>query len=304
MREHDLLGDEEPQPEPAGARVAAAARLEDVRQHLGRDGRTAVVGLQHHHFRVAAQLDVHLALAMLQRIAHQISHHLRQAVGIPAPPLIALGVDAHAASRMGEVQLFHRVLDELAQIDAPRIDGEAAAQPAAGEVEQVVDHPRHPVGARPDSPQHAGLPLIEASVPQQQLGGGDDGGERVAQVVSDDADEVVAKARGLLVARLAREGSGLDAVHHPAERAGHDRRERAGYALIHDVLAQRRAIARDPRRIVPRAGLFGQAQQRTSARLEARVDSSWRPLPPRPPSRSKDTHARFVFQRSQVRFRT
>ncbi len=121
----------------------------------------------------------------------------------PRAGQIALALDANFAAGIGELQLVDRLGAQLAQIDAAPLDGEPAAQPAAGEVEQVVDHARHPVGAGEDAAHHPRLLVGEAAVAQQHLGRGEDGGERVAQVVPDDADELLAEAGRLLLLGLA-----------------------------------------------------------------------------------------------------
>src|SRR5207248_10597341 len=106
-------------------------------------------------------------------------------------------VELDAPFRIRELQLLDDGLAEIAQVHAPGLDREPAAQATAGEIEEVSDHARHPLGARQDSRHGARLPLGESSMAQQELRGDDDRRERVAQIVPNDADELLAEPPGL-----------------------------------------------------------------------------------------------------------
>ena len=113
MSEDDLLHDVEAEAEPVGGGPAAPGRpapagLEDVRQHLVRDGRTLVARLQLHPIALVAQIDAHDGVlgAVLERVADQVGDHLGEAVGIPASPGVAVAMELDAPLGIGELKLL------------------------------------------------------------------------------------------------------------------------------------------------------------------------------------------------------
>jgi hypothetical protein len=92
--------------------------------------------------------------------------------------------------REGVAQLGQVVCDQQVQVDRLRRDGQPAADARDGEVEQVGDQPVGTAGRVGDAAQHLVL-LGRQVAAREQVSAGLDGGERVAQVVADDADHLL-----------------------------------------------------------------------------------------------------------------
>ncbi|MET4418934.1 hypothetical protein ABIB87_001296 [Bradyrhizobium sp. JR18.2] len=75
--------------------------------------------------------------------------------------------------------------------------GDATAQPATREVQHVVDHRAHPDDGRL---QHRGDPVLLLALyrPIEDTGAGANRGERIAQIVTENGDELFAKPRRLI----------------------------------------------------------------------------------------------------------
>jgi hypothetical protein len=104
---------------------------------------------------------------------------------------------------------------------------------AAREVDHVVHQRRHALAAALDQPGQDGEPLFVAQAEQHQLGAGDDGAQRVAQVVSQHGDELLAQfGRG---ARVEQGNLGLlehllrtEMLRDQFGKQGHRRQRRRG----------------------------------------------------------------------------
>ena len=147
-------------------------------------------------------------------------------------------------------QLLGDALQDRAEIGLrPPVEGDAAAQAAAREVEQVVDQPVHALAADADDLREA-LGLVRQRHAQHHLGGADGGVQRRAQVVADDGDELLAQfGRLLLVEQQLLAAQELFLVlqlqcDEPGEAL--EGRERAGTGQLHRPGIERTQGAEDP----------------------------------------------------------
>src|SRR5205814_2083094 len=143
VRQYDLADDVEPEPEAArfvssSARRPTPARLEEVGQHVPRNGRSRVRGLEDDALAVVPQVDADGAVlwAVLERVADDVREHLRHAVRVPVAPRVSSRFELDRPLRIGELELLDDRFAQLAQVHAPGMDGEPAAEPAAREVEK------------------------------------------------------------------------------------------------------------------------------------------------------------------------
>src|SRR5205823_1275487 len=91
------------------------------------------------------QVDAHRAVfgAVLKSIADQVRDDLRHPVRVPTAPGVTARVELDAPFRIRELQLLDDGLAEIAQVHAPGLDREPAAQATAGEI--VPGAERRPV---------------------------------------------------------------------------------------------------------------------------------------------------------------
>src|SRR4051794_17729033 len=122
VREHDLLGDEQPQAEAARPRLlpvgARPERLEDEGEDLGRDG-APVADLETHTVRSApVDGDHHRSIRqpVVESFAEQVRPQLPQPVHVPLPDWIPLDLDGHRAAGDEVVELVERQPADLRQI--------------------------------------------------------------------------------------------------------------------------------------------------------------------------------------------
>jgi hypothetical protein len=89
------------------------------------------------------------------------------------------------------------LFDRSAQLHARlQVHRQAPAQPAAGEIQNIVDQPAHAMAA--DLHLFDDLPRLVAQFgPFQHFRPRMDGGQRIAQVMAQDGDELVAQLGGL-----------------------------------------------------------------------------------------------------------
>jgi len=100
-------------------------------------------------------------------------HHLTmgmdlcEPVGIPGATEIAARVETHDRFRMASTDLGDRVLAQLLQIHRPSLERHRTAQLRASQVEEVADHPLHPLRTGEDARHHATpIHAINASNPK------------------------------------------------------------------------------------------------------------------------------------------
>src|SRR5207237_10217524 len=130
-----------------------------------------------------------------ERVLEEVPDQLRDTVGVERSAQNARYLDEHVAAGMAEGDLVHDLPDERREIDLAAIDSDAATEPRLREIEQVADHAPHPVSGARDPRRRGGDGGGEVLVPEYDPGAGDDGGERRAQVVPEQADELLAEAR-------------------------------------------------------------------------------------------------------------
>ena len=209
-----LFDDVEAEADAAGGAVVvlrgALERLEEAVQLGGRDRGAGVVDVQADGGRVGAgeQLDGGVGGAVLEGVGEEVLDDLDDAVGVPVAVGVALLAQLDAAVGEGELGLVLDAADEGVEVGGAGVDRDAAAEPGLGEVEEVADQSGGAVDGLQD-------PLdVGAGALAQVLAAGHDGrgelddGERVSQVVADDADELLLEL-GLALALAGEQMVGL-----------------------------------------------------------------------------------------------
>src|SRR5580704_2072212 len=94
-------------------------------------------------------------------------------------------------------ELADDLSDDVGEIGGLPGDPDPAALAAANEIEQVADHPLHPVGGARDATQAAYPGRRRVALTQLRARREHDGVERVAQIVREHAHEALAEHRVL-----------------------------------------------------------------------------------------------------------
>ncbi|HET6398562.1 MAG TPA: hypothetical protein VFH47_03310 [Candidatus Thermoplasmatota archaeon] len=135
-------------------------------------------------------MQAHGGLAVGAGVRRKVRHHLGEAVHVPRAGRVALG---RRLEGLG-AELGRHAAAELQQVGAAGLQGDAAAEAQAREVEELVDHTRHAIHAGEDAVGRAGEPGVVARQALDELRCRRGGAQRVAQVVAQDADEGLAEA--------------------------------------------------------------------------------------------------------------
>ena len=142
---------------------------------------------------VSRDLDASAGRRELERVRDEVVEHLREPRGI------ALQRHGQALRARRQLDLLGRGrrlrgLDALGherlELDRPQLEGELARVDLRQE-EQVADEVEQPRGVPVDDPEVAQLLLVEPAVVAQQLDVAADRGQRRAQLVRDERDELV-----------------------------------------------------------------------------------------------------------------
>jgi hypothetical protein len=178
-----------------------AERIEQARQERRRDG-ALVVDLEEQRLGGAAvdpDVDVAAGRRVLPGVGDQVRDDLEQAIGIPGPALIAGEVAPDLAVGVDELELADGLAAQVGEVGLAGLDLDPAAGARAREVEQLIDHARHPLAARQDPAQRLGVAVALTLEPHQhELRGGHHRAERVPEVVGQDAGEQLLVADRLL----------------------------------------------------------------------------------------------------------
>ena len=127
---------------------------------------------------------------MREGVADQVGNQLRQASDIAIHVAVEPEVGIDDAVGMGGVQFGDDLLHSgLQRTGRPR-QGEPAAEPTAGEVENIVDQSGHAVHTGVHHGHHRGPAHIERLAAEER-GAGPNGRQRVAQVVPEHGDELL-----------------------------------------------------------------------------------------------------------------
>ena len=134
--------------------------------------------------------------AVLAGVGGEVRQQLGEEIPIPAAGHVAFGAQPDRLF-VDRLQLVDDRPGDLGQVDARALDRKAPAQADAGEVEQLGDHPFHPVGAGHHPARGAGDPFGVGPRLQEPRRGGDRR-EGIAKVVAEDAGEHLAEVDGAL----------------------------------------------------------------------------------------------------------
>ena len=101
----------------------------------------------------AADIDLHgtLRRAVGERVAGQVGDQLRHPIPVEVRARLSLDRDLDAAARMRGLELGDDLPDDVGEIGGLPGDRDSAPLAAAHEIEQVADHPLHPVGGVRDA---------------------------------------------------------------------------------------------------------------------------------------------------------
>jgi hypothetical protein len=127
-------------------------------------------------------------VSVLQGVPDEIRRDLAKTVAIPNSRELSLLHEHHPAFGIRRLMLLYDAGDHGTKIDGGQNDRDAAGQSRPGEVEQVFDHPRHAMAARQDLRRDAADRLVGRAL-VEELCAGDDGAERVAQIVAEHGGE-------------------------------------------------------------------------------------------------------------------
>src|ERR1019366_8866230 len=133
----------------------------------------------------------------------EVGDNPRQAIRVPSARHVAQNLQVD-----GRLEFIDDVSADLAQISRLRFDRQPVAETGAREIEELCDHPGHPLAAVDDARNDPRVLFVEVPAPEQQAGGHDDRPERVTQVVPEDADEHLPELRHSAEVALALLGLG------------------------------------------------------------------------------------------------
>ena len=287
MRAGDLEGDVETQPETllAGARLAAEERLEQPLQSRRGNRRTGIADRQLEPAvrRVRGDIDRRIGGAVCQGIGQEVGEELSDPACVAMDRRIDPEVGDDLAAGRDPAQLVDDLAQQRCEQDIAAADLDAVAEPAAREVHDVVDQRRHARYAALHESQ--GLARVTHPFPQQ-LGPGLDRRERIAQVMPEDGNELLAQAGlalGVDQLRAGRLGEHLGPLPGPAfggvdpaqldqlhDLLRHQPQQRllaivelAGLVVEHADRAERQAV----RRLEQRAGIEAQVRNAGDQRI-------------------------------------
>ena len=128
-----------PRPRPACVPHPAVEGLEQPRHHLGRDRRAGIGEREQQAAAGAARHHAHRLVrrAMHQRVRHQVGEQLRDPLRVAAHRRREGEVRLDRPAGMRAAQLLDHLAQRLFQRRVLPLDRDAAAEPAAGEVEDV-----------------------------------------------------------------------------------------------------------------------------------------------------------------------
>jgi hypothetical protein len=125
-----------------------------------------------------------------QGVAEQVGKQLRDAAAVAMHRLRQIQIGLDSVRRKARAQLRNHMIENLLERQHRAVQGDATAEPAAREIQQIVDQRRHPRHAllhqRED---RCGIPAAA----HQQIGAGRDRRQRVAQVVAEHGDKLLAQ---------------------------------------------------------------------------------------------------------------
>ena len=179
--------------------IDGAGRLEEeiehARQHLGADADPGVLHSEHGLVALSLQTDrdATAGIRVLDRVAEQVRDDLLESQRIAGDDHRRGGehveIDPVKARRLAELQ--RDPLQQIVQIHRLLPDGDLAPGHAR-HVEQVVDEPRKVAHLPLDDAALAGEAV--ACLPVEKLARDEDGSERIAQLVAEHGEELIAIA--------------------------------------------------------------------------------------------------------------
>src|SRR5258708_7606844 len=129
----------------------------------------------------------------MNRVGQQICDHLRSPVRVERAARVALDAQLDGAAGVEHLHVVDHLLADGLEVRLVRRERNAAATVGARIVEQVVHHALDALRVGDDAPELP-LLLLVGRAPLQQLRGGENDAQQVAQVVAQDAEDAVAVA--------------------------------------------------------------------------------------------------------------
>jgi hypothetical protein len=121
----------------------------------------------------------------------RLETELRQPVSIPLPPQVAHRFIANDRCRMKRLEFKDRVLTNLLQVSWRSLDGNARSEPRTRQIQQVGDQAIHTLRATQHAGPHPRTLRVAVGCHREQRCASGDGAERRAQVVAQNANELI-----------------------------------------------------------------------------------------------------------------
>jgi hypothetical protein len=189
-----------PSPVPSMARSCGRSAEEAVEQAtlLGDRDPDAVVRDGKHEIVAGhpqSDHDAPTVLGELDRVRDEVVEHLAQAGGVAHHGRHRVGVETQvdAARVRGRPQDLDRLRGEIGEVDLLRLERELPGFDLRDE-EQVAHEPQEPVGVAVHDLEEAPVLLREVGVVEDELEVAGDRGQRGAQLVGNERDELVLQA--------------------------------------------------------------------------------------------------------------
>ena len=96
-------------------------------------------------------------MSWVERVPHEVLHHLGQAIGVPQARAVAHGLARDEPLGARDQELLDDLGRDLVQVGRSRLHRDAAAVTRARVVEQIVDHAHRAIGGHDDAleaPRH------------------------------------------------------------------------------------------------------------------------------------------------------
>lgn len=136
--------------------------------------------------------DRRVLRAVLERVREQIGDELAEPADVPLAEPGAGELEIDLPEWMGRAELGGDLMADRREFRRRGLHGEAAADPPAGEIEQVGDHMTHAIGADRDPGQVTRVGRRQVAPPGQTVGEPPNRRDRRSKVVAEHSDEALA----------------------------------------------------------------------------------------------------------------
>ena len=134
--------------------------------------------------------------AMAERIGEQVGEELGDAAAVAGDRPVERDLDVDRPARLSGAQFGDHLDQRRREIGRLALDGDAAAEPPARQIEDIVDQARHPPNAAVHQLEDRAALLVERGAFEQPRAALDRG-ERVPEIVAEHGDELLAQLGAL-----------------------------------------------------------------------------------------------------------